>query len=422
MVKRSASLVRAGNFSRAEFEMIYLDVTSSCKCVKNTGMQRMTRGIYNHLSSRVPVTCICWNIKGQCYQVLGRTEMAILRTPFRVRPKPVAKPEWHGETPWAEWHRLVFRKTLRLEDELGSDDVLLIPDFYRDFRTELLPDVIAKTHVQSVAIFHDASALKLPRLSPEMRTGFCNYLTSLAAYRMVICDSRESQDDLLRYWNNHRIGSTATCVEPLPTDFDNTARAPISPNGHKMIACVGSFEPRKNHLTLLGAAERLWARGYNFELKFVGRTTAHYARTMLPAIWRLQRRVRPVRWLRHVSDEKLHEEYRSCRFTVYPSLFEGFGLPIMESLWHGKPCICGGNGALGEVARDGGCLIVNQTSEEALAAGIEKLLMDEGLYAQLCAQARTRRFRSWPDYIDRLLEHLRAPERTEPITSLQPEG
>jgi glycosyltransferase involved in cell wall biosynthesis len=143
---------------------------------------------------------------------------------------------------------------------------------------------------------------------------------------------------------------------------------------------------------------------------------------MLPAIWRLQRQVRPVRWLRHVSDERLHEEYRSCRFTAYPSLFEGFGLPIMESLWHGKPCICGGNGALGEAARDAGCLIVDQASEEALAAGIEKLLMDEGLYAQLCAQARTRRFRSWPDYIDRLLEHLRAPDHTEPITSLQAES
>jgi glycosyltransferase involved in cell wall biosynthesis len=186
----------------------------------------------------------------------------------------VAKPEWYGETPWAELHRLLFRKTLRLEDELGSDDVLLMPDFYRDFRTELLPKLIAKTHVQSVAIFHDAAALKLPRLSPEVRTGFCNYLESLAAYRLVICDSRESQDDLLRYWDDQRIRSTATCVEPLPTDFNNTARASNSANGHMMIACIGSFEPRKNHLTLLGAAERLWARGYNFELKFVGRTTA----------------------------------------------------------------------------------------------------------------------------------------------------
>ena len=63
--------------------------------------------------------------------------------------------------------------------------------------------------------------------------------------------------------------------------------------------------------------------------------------------------------------------YRECLFTVYPSLMEGFGLPILESLWHGKPCVCGGNSARLEVARGGGCLTVDQTSENAIAAGIK---------------------------------------------------
>src|SRR6476646_11272896 len=119
---------------------------------------------------------------------------------------------------------------------------------------------------------------------------------------------------------------------------------------------------------------------------------------MLRAVWRLQRRGRPLRWLRHVNDKTLHEVYRSCRFTVYPSLFEGFGLPIAESLWHGKPCVCGGNGALGEVARGGGCLIVDQTKTEELADGIRRLLSDTKLYAGLASEARARKFRSWADY------------------------
>jgi len=85
---------------------------------------------------------------------------------------------------------------------------------------------------------------------------------------------------------------------------------------------------------------------------------------------------------------------------------EGFGLPILESLWHGKPCVCGGNGALGEVARGGGCLIVDQTSEDAIAAGIQKLLRDQATYARLCVEARARKFRSWSDYIEKLLKHL----------------
>jgi glycosyltransferase involved in cell wall biosynthesis len=102
----------------------------------------------------------------------------------------------------------------------------------------------------------------------------------------------------------------------------------------------------------------------------------------------------------------LLREYDDCRFTVYPSLMEGYGLPIMESLLHGKPCICGGNGALGEVSRGGGCLIVDQTSAESLAGGIEQLLQDRQLYARLCDEARARRFRSWADYIDKFLCYL----------------
>jgi glycosyltransferase involved in cell wall biosynthesis len=97
---------------------------------------------------------------------------------------------------------------------------------------------------------------------------------------------------------------------------------------------------------------------------------------------------------------------------------EGFGLPIAESLAHGKPCICGGNGALGEIARGGGCLIVDQTSEDALATGIKKLLTNEETYARLSAEARTRRFRTWADYIDKLVEHLQSEPRQASASAL----
>ncbi len=395
--------------------MLFLDVTSSCKSAKNTGMQRMTRALYLHLRNRLPVTPICWNKKGSCYQHLGRRELKLLQTPFRILSGATAKPEWRGETFLAELHRLAFRKTVRLENQITSRDILLIPDFYSDVRTQRLPELIAKTGIRSVAIFHDAAALRLPQLSDKARMRFQNYLKSLAAFAQVICISHESHDDLLQRWREYGSSPPATRVEPWPIEFDRAVRAADSVSARNMIACVGSFEPRKNHLTLLAAAEKLWLQGHDFELQLVGRTTGYYAPKMLPAVWRLQRRGRPLRWLRHVNDETLHEVYRSCRFTVYPSLFEGFGLPIAESLWHGKPCICGGNGALGEVARGGGCLIVDQTSEDALASGIKKLLSDQEAYLQLCTEARARKFRSWPDYIEKLLGHLQSPSKSVSI-------
>jgi len=56
-------------------------------------------------------------------------------------------------------------------------------------------------------------------------------------------------------------------------------------------------------------------------------------------------------------------------------------------------------------------LTVDQTSENAIAAGIKKLLRDQATYARLCAEARARKFRSWSDYIEKLFKHLQLLRR-----------
>jgi glycosyltransferase involved in cell wall biosynthesis len=95
-----------------------------------------------------------------------------------------------------------------------------------------------------------------------------------------------------------------------------------------------------------------------------------------------------------------------------------YSMTIVECLLHGKPFICGGNGALGEVSRGGGCLIVDQTSAESLAGGIEQLLQDRQLYARLSDEARARRFRSWADYIDKFLCYLQPASSAPAITGV----
>src|SRR5258708_12243480 len=98
---------------------------------------------------------------------------------------------------------------------------------------------------------------------------------------------------------------------------------------------------------------------------------------------------------------------------------EGFGIPILESLWHGKPCVCGGNGALGEVARGGGCLIVDQTSTAPLSEGIKTLLSDRQLYSRLSNEARPRKFRSSSASSNNFLTRLQpAPAVTSPHATL----
>ena len=92
--------------------------------------------------------------------------------------------------------------------------------------------------------------------------------------------------------------------------------------------------------------------------------------------------------------------------TVFPSLIEGFGLPIVESVWHRRPCVCGHNGALGEVAQGGGCLTVEQSDVTALATGIRSLLQDETLYRKLYDETGRRPFRSWEEYAQRVAGYM----------------
>ncbi|MFZ0916487.1 MAG: glycosyltransferase, partial [Candidatus Udaeobacter sp.] len=207
-------------------------------------------------------------------------------------------------------------------------------------------------------------------------------------------------------------------VEPWPGEFEGAAQRASDDARSNLVVYVSSFHGRKNHLTLLRAAEKLWRDGLAFDLRLIGRNVGVPFNKIVREIWRLQLRGRPLRWLRHVNDETLSRSYYDCRFTVYPSLMEGFGLPIAESLAHGKPCVCGGNGALGESARGGGCLIVDQTSTDALAKGIKKLLTDEETYARLSCEARARTFRSWSDYTEKLLAHLRVTEPRASATAV----
>lgn len=386
--------------------MVFLDVTGACKSPRSTGMQRVTRRIFEELNRRTSVTPISWNVVGNRYQFLGRRERDILEKPSRFLTRASARPEFRGEYFPAELHRHFFRKSIRLEKQLRDGDVLLVPDIFRDSRLKKLPALTSKRGVRSVAIFHDAVALRLPALHPKAQTKFEKYIVSLANFDLVICVSEASRAHLLELWSGLGVAPVETVVETWPIQPVAAGDNEPSKKSRAMILCIGSFEARKNHLTLLRAASALWETGVEFDLELIGRSTGAFGSKVEAELRKLHKSHRPVRWLKQVNDDVVDGAYRKCRFTVYPSLMEGFGLPIAESLIHGKPCICGGNGALGEVAQGGGCLIVDQSDADAIANGIKTLLLDQGFYSRVCAAARAREFRSWSDYIDKLLTHL----------------
>jgi glycosyltransferase involved in cell wall biosynthesis len=189
---------------------------------------------------------------------------------------------------------------------------------------------------------------------------------------------------------------------PPPSPYGHTRAPAASP----VILSVGSIEGRKNHGALLDACELLWSRGLRFELRLIGLAHPQTGRAALQRLRALQAASRPLRYDGAASDLQVQAAYRACAFTVYPSLMEGFGLPVLESLACGKPCICSAHGPLGESARGGG-LALDRVDAPSLAAAIERLLTDPECLEVLADAARARRFKSWPVYADELVAWMR---------------
>jgi glycosyltransferase involved in cell wall biosynthesis len=96
---------------------------------------------------------------------------------------------------------------------------------------------------------------------------------------------------------------------------------------------------------------------------------------------------------------------------VYPSIAEGFGLPVIESLARGKPCICSGRGALGEISKGGGCIPLDIPDVDHLASAIASLLDSPARLSELAAAARARTFKSWADYSRELIAWMQSLRR-----------
>ena len=114
----------------------------------------------------------------------------------------------------------------------------------------------------------------------------------------------------------------------------------------------------------------------------------------------------PLRWEADATDERLHQLYSCSLFTVYPSLVEGFGLPVAESLGFGKACICSGEGAIAEIAGSGGCLLVDTGDWLGLARGLLSLALHDESRLRLELEARERPSRTWRLYAEELIHAL----------------
>ena len=150
---------------------------------------------------------------------------------------------------------------------------------------------------------------------------------------------------------------------------------------------VGTIEPRKNLPGLLRALAEATRKGLDLDLKVAGSGGwKHAAVTALIESLSLTGR---VTYREAPSDDELASLYAGCEFLVMPSLYEGFGLPVVEAMSFGKPVIASNVSSLPEIAGDA-ALLVDPTDTAAIAAALRQLATDTTLRERLARNARAR--------------------------------
>jgi glycosyltransferase involved in cell wall biosynthesis len=275
-------------------------------------------------------------------------------------------------------------------------DVLLLCDESWNYRVWAATAKAASAGAAVVLVCYDLIPVRQPQFCAALfTTVFRQWLMrTLPECDAVICISKATQDDLLKFCVEEGIPTPPTshfrlgCDLPAPAGprpVRGEIRDFLKGDGPTFVS-VGSIERRKNHALLLTAFEHLWAGGLDARLLVMGRPH--------PDCHALVRRLknhaehgRRLLTVFNATDEEVSLAYAKCRALVFPSLAEGFGLPLVEARTRGCPVIASDLPSLSELA-DAGVQLFQSGNAQAL----EKLL------AQHAAQDMRDRIAPMPPF------------------------
>lgn len=273
----------------------------------------------------------------------------------------------------------------------------------------------AERQISYIPFVHDMIPVMKPDYCVQgIRNDFAIWLAGLFQHADgFLANSQSTKRDLLKVANRlgHRVADDRVEVVPLDADFRRGGAAlPVAAldrwdlAGAPFALFVATIEPRKNHALAFDAWTELLRR-HGAErvprLVCVGRDGWHnddvFDRLDTDPVLAAH-----VTLIPRASDAELALLYRECRFTIFPSLYEGWGLPVTESLCHGRVPVIADNSALPE-AGAGFALLFASGSLSGLAKAVEQVAFDDAWRtAQEARIAAEFAPRSWTQIADQV--------------------
>jgi glycosyltransferase involved in cell wall biosynthesis len=233
-----------------------------------------------------------------------------------------------------------------------------------------------------VITLHDLNHIDLPYNSGFLKRAYYSFILKRAVRgcRAVLTVSDFSKSKI-SHWANIPLSKIINVGNGVDQGF-STRVAPFLP-GYRYLLCVGNRKRHKNEARILLAFSKAMIAN-DIKLVFSGAISEELK--LIIDEYQLAER---VVFLGNISEDDLPCVYRGALGLVFPSLYEGFGLPVVEAMACGVPVLTSNTTSLPEVAGDS-ALLVNPESVDEIRVGIERLVHDEALRAELIAKGLER--------------------------------
>jgi glycosyltransferase involved in cell wall biosynthesis len=261
-------------------------------------------------------------------------------------------------------------------------------DIFHGLSNEL-PNGIHKTEVPAVVTIHDLIFIRFPEFykTIDRKIYFNKVKYACNSAQKIIAISEQTKEDIIRFFgvDSNKIEVVYQSVSPVFFGNEPSEDLRAKYNLKKQfILSVGTHEPRKNQLSILKAIK---AEKLDIQMVFVGKQTS-YTKKMLRYVSENSMKSQ-VRFLNNISENDLHELYQLANLSVYISFFEGFGLPVLESMASGCPVITSNVSCLPETAGGAAILCAPNDSDE-LRKHIKSIVENEKLRNELVAKGKER--------------------------------
>ncbi len=301
----------------------------------------------------------------------------------------------------------------------GAGDVLFAPAYWHDVDPATYRALRARG-VDIIILVHDLLPITFGNFYPSpWKYLFKDNLRAAFGYASAFCCvSSLTRTTLLEFGHRNKLDPVPMMTayngfEPLVSDaaameIRKAAHRPIMGNAKLFDAIrlnpllmVGSVEPKKGHVPVIKCMEALWQAGYQRPLLIIGRPG-----------WMEQEVVAAIResfffnkklfWFSDADDFDLASAYIFCHALIFSSLAEGFGIPMIEAAYYGKPTIALDTPIVQEVLGDKALLFASAASFAQHVVDLE----NAANHAAACRAAESVRWPLWEDYTPQVFDRM----------------